>query len=382
MMLSNEERQRYQRHLTLAEIGERGQTLLKAARVLVIGAGGLGSPALLYLAAAGVGTIGIVEDDRVDISNLHRQILFGESSAGRSKAQEAKRRVVDVNPHVTVALHETRFAPDNALDILTGYDLVLDGSDNFSTRYLANDACVIRGIPLISGSIDRFEGQVSVFSTRGGPCYRCLFPEIPDPSLVPSCAESGVLGVLPGVIGSLMATEAIKLLCGIGEPLIGRLLRYDALAMRFAEFRIARDPDCPMCGRDGRSTLFESYEFACQTEPLEITFAQLPDDALLIDVRESIEFRTRPSRAQLIPMSIFASRIEALPRDRAIVLLCASGIRSLTAANMLIARGFSNVCSLAGGLQRNPELAISVVALDGFSATSAPETPPASAPQS
>ncbi len=355
-MLTEIERERYQRHLTLAEIGERGQELLSQARVLVIGAGGLGSPALLYLAAAGVGTIGIVEDDGVDVSNLQRQILFGEGSIGVSKAEESKRRLSDLNPFASITLHEMRFSPQNALDILSEYDLVLDGSDNFSTRYLANDACVIRGIPLISGSIDRFEGQVSVFATSGGPCYRCLFPEMPDPALVPSCAEAGVLGVLPGVIGSLMATEAIKLICKIGETLVGRLLRYDALSMRFAEFSISRDPECPMCGRNAWRELFESYEFACQTEPLEITSSELDEAMLLVDVREASEFRVQPSRGLLMSMSELDSRIAELPRDRTIVFLCASGVRSLNAAKMLSQQGFSNVRSLAGGLQKNPDL--------------------------
>lgn len=353
------DQERYSRHLSLPEIGERGQERLSYARVLVIGAGGLGSPALLYLTAAGVGTIGIIDDDRVDRSNLQRQILLGESSVGDLKTEASRARLLDLNPSINVRLHSDRLTRENALDLFRDYDLVLDGSDNFATRYLANDAAVIAGIPLISGSISRFDGQVTVLATADGPCYRCLFSEMPDPDAVPSCAEAGVLGVLPGVIGSVMATEAIKLICHIGEPLVGRLLTYDALALRFSEFRFERDPNCPMCGDGARKQLAESYEFACAPRSIEISGEELlallerEPDAKLIDVREEWEVKSTPSRGLHIPLRSIGEL--ELPGNGTVIFLCASGVRSRKAAESFVERGHARVRTLTGGLHRNPQ---------------------------
>ena len=265
--LSNAEIQRYSRHLILSEVGLDGQKKLKAGKVLCIGAGGLGSPAALYLAAAGVGTIGIVDFDTVDESNLQRQILHGTPDVGRPKLQSAKDRLTAINPEVRINTYETRLTSANALELFRGYDVVLDGTDNFATRYLVNDACVLLGIPNAYGSIFRFEGQASVFATKDGPCYRCLYPEPPPPGLVPSCAEGGVLGVLPGVIGTIQATESIKLVTGIGEPLIGRFLIYDALKMRFRELKLKKDPECPVCGPNPTVTKLIDYEQFCGVRP-------------------------------------------------------------------------------------------------------------------
>src|SRR5450830_277468 len=265
--LTREEFQRYSRHLIMPEVGLDGQKKLKAARVLCVGAGGLGSPLALYLAAAGVGTLGLVDFDVVDVSNLQRQILYGTKDVGRPKLESAAERLKDVNPNVKVVPHEVRLSSDNALDLFRDYDVIADGTDNFPTRYLVNDACVLLGKPNAYGSIFRFEGQASVFATKDGPCYRCLYPEPPPPGLVPSCAEGGVLGVLPGVIGVIQATETIKLILGVGEPLIGRFMIYDALKMRFRELKLQKDPDCPVCGTHPTVTHLIDYEQFCGVTP-------------------------------------------------------------------------------------------------------------------
>src|SRR6476660_8540705 len=304
MSLSQEELHRYARHLILPGVELAGQERLKASRVLVVGAGGLGSPVALYLAAAGIGTLGLVDFDVVDVSNLQRQLLHGTNDVGRTKLDSARDRLHDVNPHVRVEPHPVRLTSVNALDILRGYDVVVDGTDNFSTRYLVNDACVLLGIPNVYGSIFRFEGQASVFSTADGPCYRCLYPEPPPPHLVPSCAEGGVRGVLPGVIGTIQATEAIKLLTGIGETLVGRLMLYDALSMRFRELKLRRNPDCPVCGDHPSVTELIDYEQFCgivpepaQTDrsyeitPIEVAaWLRRDDRPFLLDVREPNEW--------------------------------------------------------------------------------------------
>src|SRR5262245_18934259 len=298
--LSLNELRRYGRHLTLPEVGEAGQQRLKAGRVLVVGAGGLGSPLALYLAAAGVGTIGIVDFDAVEESNLQRQIAHGTSAVGHSKLQSITARLRDLNPHVTIVPHEAHLHRDNALGIVRGYDVVVDGTDNFATRYLVNDACVLEKKPNVYGSILRFEGQASVFDARVGPCYRCLFPEPPPPGVVPNCAEAGVLGVLPGVIGSIQATEAIKLLIGAGDTLVGRLLLYDALEMRFREMRLRKDPRCPICGEKPSIRELQDYDALCGVKPHESASDQIGareladrlargEDLLLVDVREPHE---------------------------------------------------------------------------------------------
>jgi len=265
--LTPAELRRYGRHVVIPEIGREGQERLKAARVLVVGAGGLGSPALLYLAAAGVGTLGLVEFDAVEITNLQRQILFGESDLGRSKLEAAGERLADLNPHVRIVPHARRFDLDNALELVGAYDLVLDGSDNFPTRYLVNDACVMTGRPDVWGAVFRFEGQASIFGAPGGPCYRCLFPEPPPPGLVPSCAEGGVLGVLPGIIGSIQGLEALKLILGVGDPLVGRLLLFDALKLKFRELAISKDPDCPVCSDHPTITTLVEEGAVCELQP-------------------------------------------------------------------------------------------------------------------
>ncbi|MGH7468173.1 MAG: molybdopterin-synthase adenylyltransferase MoeB [Longimicrobiales bacterium] len=362
--LSREEVYRYSRHLILPEVGVEGQQKLKAASVLLVGAGGLGSPAALYLAAAGVGQLGIVDFDVVDASNLQRQVLHGTKDVGQSKLASARARIADLNPHVDVALYETRLTAHNALDILRGYDLVIDGTDNFATRYLTNDACVLLGIPNVYGSIFRFEGQVSVFATAQGPCYRCLFREPPPPGLVPSCAEGGVLGVLPGTIGTLQATEGIKLLLGVGEPLIGRLLLYDALSARFRTVNLRKDPSCPACGTREINSLLD-YDAFCgvsvqaESEVPEITPSELAarlqrGDALeLIDVRELAEWQVaRIANARLVPLATLPSAYATLDPERDVVVHCKSGGRSARAVQQLRAAGFRRVWNLAGGIQR------------------------------
>ena len=358
---------RYARHLILPEVGEEGQRRLKAARVLLVGAGGLGSPAALYLAAAGVGRLGIVDHDAVDATNLHRQILHGTSDVGRPKLDSAVDRLREVNPHVVVEPHPTRLSSDDALDILAPYDVVVDGSDNFPTRYLVNDACVLLGKPNVYGSIHRFDGQVSVFAAPGGPCYRCLFREPPPPGLVPSCAEAGVLGVLPGIIGSLQAMETIKWILGVGEPLVGRLVIFDALEMSWREVSVGRNPDCPVCGESPTQTTLIDYERFCGLAPEaedpdalpQVGAGELaarldgPDAPLVLDVREGWEWSagSLEGRGALhVPLGELEARLDEVPRDREVVVVCRAGGRSAQAARMLRGAGVARVANLRGGL--------------------------------
>ena len=363
MQLSAEELQRYSRHLMMPEVTPDGQRCLKAARVLCIGAGGLGSPAALYLAAAGVGTIGIVDFDDVDLSNLQRQILHGTSDIGRSKLESARDRLHNVNPEIKLELHKCRFSSENATELVAQYDLIVDGSDNFPTRYLSNDVCVFARKPNVYGSVFRFEGQTTVFAPHiGGPCYRCLFPEPPPPDTVPNCAEAGVLGVLPGFIGMLQAIETIKLIVGIGDPLVGRLLYFDALKVKFRELNVRRDPQCPVCGEN--PTIFSpiDYEQFCGARRDEKAIPRMSAHELkqkmdarepfeLIDVRETYEYEiARIDGARLIPLGEIAERADELPRDRPIVVHCHSGRRSAEAVRLLQQRGFGNIYNLEGGI--------------------------------
>ncbi len=361
--LSHEEILRYSRHLILPDVGLEGQRKLKAARVLLIGAGGLGSPAALYLAAAGVGTLGIVDFDVVDKTNLQRQILHGTDTLGIPKLESARRRIEDLNPNVQVETFETRLTSANALDILREFDVVADGTDNFPTRYLVNDACVLLGKPNVYGSIFRFEGQASVFYAKEGPCYRCLYAEPPPPGLVPSCAEGGVLGVLPGIIGSIQAMETIKLILGRGETLIGRLLLFDALRLKFRELKLERDPDCPVCGRKPTITSLIDYEAFCGvgSEPAydgaEVTALDLKEELdagkpiVLVDVREPHEYEiVNIDGARLIPLGDLPERLRELDDHAEIVTHCHHGARSLKALEILRAAGFAKVRSLKGGI--------------------------------
>ena len=370
MTLSRDELVRYSRHIMLPEVGTEGQERLKAARVLLVGAGGLGSPAALYLAAAGIGTLGVVDFDTIDLTNLQRQVLYGTDDVGRPKLETAQRRLRQVNPHVTIEPHETRLSAANALELVRAHDLVVDGTDNFTTRYLVNDACVLTGKPNVYGSIFRFDGQASVFATADGPCYRCLFPEPPPPELVPSCAEGGVLGVLPGIIGVIQATESIKLMLGIGEPLIGRFLIYDALRMRFRELRLRKDPECPVCGTNPTVTTLIDYEQFCGMRPepqpvqtgaamndWEITPVDLKkrmdagETPLVLDVREPNEYQiNRIEGSTLIPLGDLPRRYQELPKDREIVAQCKMGGRSAKAMDFLKSVGFTNVKNLRGGI--------------------------------
>ncbi|OAN48240.1 molybdenum cofactor biosynthesis protein MoeB [Chloroflexus islandicus] len=366
--LSNEEIARYSRHLIMPEVGMAGQRRLKQGSVLLIGTGGLGSPLALYLAAAGVGHIGLVDFDVVDASNLQRQIVHGTSTVGVAKTESAKRRLQDLNPYIEITTYETQITSQNALELMQPYDVIVDGTDNFPTRYLTNDACVLLGKPNVYGSIFRFEGQATVFSARdGGPCYRCLYPEPPPPGLVPSCAEGGVLGVLPGVIGTIQATEVIKLLTGIGEPLIGRLLLYDALAMRFRELKLRRNPSCPVCGDHPTITELIDYEQFCGLveEPtlsnqFEITPRELaewlerPDRPFLLDVRNPYEvaIASIPGTDKLIPIDQLPERINELDSAREMVVYCRSGARSGRAVELLKSVGFRKVKNLVGGILR------------------------------
>ncbi|MEZ4415268.1 MAG: molybdopterin-synthase adenylyltransferase MoeB [Gemmatimonadota bacterium] len=358
--LSSEELARYARHLVLPEVGREGQTALREARIALVGAGGLGSPAALYLAAAGVGTLGLIDFDYVDLTNLQRQILHGTSDIGRTKLASAADRLQDVNPHVVLELHEERLSSANALDLLAGYDLVLDGTDNFPTRYLVNDACVLLGIPNVYGAILRWEGQASLFAAPGGPCYRCLFREPPPAGLVPNCAEAGVVGVLPGIVGSIQALEAIKWILRRGESLVGRLLLFDALAMRFREIELERDPTCPVCGDQPTVTALIDYERFCgvpapvpgvevEAVDAELRTAQPP---LLVDVREAFEWQAGNLAhlgALWIPLGDLERRVEELPTDRALVIYCATGVRSAKAVEALRQRGYHNSRNLEGG---------------------------------
>jgi sulfur-carrier protein adenylyltransferase/sulfurtransferase len=362
--LSHAEVLRYSRHLLLPEVGIAGQRKLKSARVLTVGAGGLGSPLSLYLAAAGVGTIGIVDFDVVDLTNLQRQIVHGTSTLGQPKLDSAEARLSDVNPNVRIEKHETRLTSQNALEILREYDIVVDGTDNFPTRYLVNDACVLLGKPNVYGSIFRFEGQASVFYASQGPCYRCLYSEPPPPGLVPSCAEGGVLGVLPGIIGSIQALETIKWIIGAGDSLIGRLLLFDALKLRFRELQLRKDPSCPVCGEQPSIRELIDYEAFCGigAEPAydgpEITAEELSremqqkgPELVLIDVREPHEWEiAHIEGARLIPLGQLPERLGELDGHAEIVTHCHHGVRSMKALQLLKGAGFSRVRSLAGGI--------------------------------
>ncbi len=376
--LSPPELLRYARHLVLPEVGLTGQRKLKSARVLVVGAGGLGSPVALYLAAAGVGTLGLVDFDEVDATNLQRQILHGESDVGRPKLDSARDRLGEANPHVEVVAHHARLAGANALSVFAAYDVVVDGTDNFPTRYLVNDACVMLGKPNVYGSVHRWEGQVSVFATRGGPCYRCLFREPPPPGLVPNCAEGGVLGVVPGVVGSLQALEVLKLILGRGRPLAGRLLIFDGLELEWREVSIRRDPSCPVCADNPTQTELIDYQLFCGVKPeaepmtpsendqpreptgpgdidvLEAS-ARLAGEArpFLLDVRESYEWdiaNLAEQGAVLIPMGEVGGRLDEIPRDRQVIVHCRTGVRSGDVANELWRAGYRDVLNMEGGI--------------------------------
>jgi molybdopterin/thiamine biosynthesis adenylyltransferase/rhodanese-related sulfurtransferase len=363
--LSQDEILRYSRHLIIPEVGVEGQRRLKAARVLMVGAGGLGSPIGLYLAAAGVGRLGIVEFDVVDTTNLQRQVLHGTKDVGRKKVESARDRIRDLNPNVEVVAHEAWLTSENALEIIRDYDLVVDGTDNFATRYLVNDACVLLGKPNVYGSIYRFEGQSTVFCTADGPCYRCLYPEPPPPGLVPSCAEGGVLGILPGLVGLVQATETVKLIAGIGEPLVGRLLLVDALAMQFRTVKLRKDPRCPACGTREIRELIDYQQFCGIRGEDEtagvpaITVAELDErrrggaELDLVDVREPHEWDIgRIEGARLAPLSSFADALRTFDSARDVVLYCKSGARSAKAVRQLQAAGFRRVWNLEGGISR------------------------------
>ena len=363
--LSNDEILRYSRHLIIPDVGMDGQKRLKAARVLCIGAGGLGSPLSLYLAAAGVGTIGIVDFDVVDYTNLQRQILHSTADVGRKKLESAAEKLTAINPYLQLRPFETRLTSENAMEILRDFDVVVDGTDNFPTRYLVNDACVLLGKPNVYGSIFRFEGQASVFAAKEGPCYRCVYPEPPPPGLVPSCAEGGVLGILPGLVGVIQATETIKLLLGTGEPLIGRLLLVDALRMRFRELRLKKNPECPMCGPERKIHSLIDYEEFCGIRGEESTpdvrvpeitveaFKRMIDageDVFVLDVREPHEYRICNLSGHLIPLNDLPRRVHELDSSREMVVHCRSGARSAKAVDFLRQAGFRKVRNLAGGI--------------------------------
>ena len=368
--LSNQEVARYSRHLIMPEVGMDGQLKLKAASVLCIGAGGLGSPVAMYLAAAGVGRLGIVDFDVVDYSNLQRQVIHGTPDVGRSKLDSARDTLHAINPEVHIETHEVALSSSNALDVLGGYDVIVDGTDNFPTRYLVNDACVILGKPNAYGSIFRFEGQASVFAAKDGPCYRCLYPEPPPPGLVPSCAEGGVLGILPGVVGTIQATETVKLIMGVGEPLIGRFLVYDALRMRFRELKLRKDPDCPVCGDNPTVTELIDYEQFCGITPAapapepavradDATVEQLKtrldsaDGVFLLDVREPQEYQicSIPG-STLIPLGDLPARLHELEGHGEMIVHCKSGVRSAKAVKLLREAGFAQAKNLRGGILR------------------------------
>ena len=371
--LSSEESLRYARHLILDGVGPEGQRRLKASRVLVVGAGGLGSPVAMYLAAAGVGTLGIADFDVVDVTNLQRQVIHGTSDIGRPKLDSARDRIAEINPHVVVEPHADRLTSANALEIVRAYDVVIDGTDNFPTRYLLNDACVLAGKPNVYGSILRWEGQVSVFWAERGPCYRCLFAEPPPPGMVPNCAEGGVLGMLPGIVGSIQAGEALKLLLGAGEPLIGRLLLFDALAMKFREMRLRRDPACPLCGDNPSIHALIDYERFCgiapetpstdddmndggipEISPTELKARLDRGDAItIVDVREPFEWdigNLGDYGAKLIPLGQLPARADEIDAEAEVVLLCRSGVRSAHALEYLQSRGHPRLWNREGGI--------------------------------
>ncbi|HZP05852.1 MAG TPA: molybdopterin-synthase adenylyltransferase MoeB [Terracidiphilus sp.] len=366
--LTKDDLSRYSRHLIMPEVGVEGQQRLKAAKVLCVGTGGLGSPLAFYLAAAGVGTLGLVDFDVVDASNLQRQIIHSTRDIGRKKLDSASEKLLALNPALHVVKHETLLSSANALDILKDYDIVADGTDNFPTRYLVNDACVLLGKPNVYGSIFRFEGQASVFGTKTGPCYRCLYPEPPPPGLVPSCAEGGVLGILPGLVGVIQATEAIKLILGKGEALIGRLLLIDALAMRFRELKLRKNPECPVCGVNPTVTQLIDYQQFCgikaetpQEKAVKNGIPQMSvqqlkqrldagDDLLVLDVREPFEYQIANIGGKLIPQGEVPQRLAEIDRDREVVVQCKSGGRSQRIAEFLAQSGYTKVSNLAGGI--------------------------------
>ncbi|MDX1680677.1 MAG: molybdopterin-synthase adenylyltransferase MoeB [Akkermansiaceae bacterium] len=365
MSLSDTELQRYSRHLLIPEVGREGQERLKASSVLLVGTGALGSPAAMYLAAAGVGRIGLVDDDEVEASNLQRQVIHGESTVGKPKLESAAARLRDLNPEVELELHATRFTPDNAVEIASQYGLIVDGSDNFPTRFLTNDTGFLLKKPVVYGAIHRFEGQASVFAPHlGGPCYRCLLPEMPAPGSVPSCAEAGVLGVLPGIIGSMQAMEAIKLLLGIGEPPLGKLTLYDALGTEFRQLRIHRDPQCRLCGEHPSIENVDSAETRASTTcsiPTDsmktITVEELREkiasglDGLLIDVRQPEEYEAANiEQARLIPLGELPDKLGELPRDQTLYLHCKAGGRSARAVEFLSEQGFDKAVNVEGGM--------------------------------
>jgi adenylyltransferase/sulfurtransferase len=364
--LSKEEVLRYSRHLIMPEVGMEGQLKLKQAKVLCIGTGGLGAPLGLYLAAAGVGRIGLVDFDTVDFTNLQRQVLFGTNDVGRPKIEAAAEHLRNLNPQIQIDSFETRLTSENALDLFKDYDIIVDGTDNFPTRYLVNDACVLLGKPNVYGSIFRFEGQITIFGAPGGPCYRCLYPEPPPPGLVPSCAEGGVLGVLPGIVGTIQAAETLKLIIGKGDPLIGRLLLFDALAMKFRELKLRKNPECPVCGDHPTVTKLIDYAEFCgirgeeaaapPTTVPEITPRELKsrldrgDDIYILDVREPHEYQICNIGGHLIPLGDLSSRVNELDSSREIVAHCRSGQRSAKASEFLRQAGFRKIWNLKGGI--------------------------------
>jgi molybdopterin/thiamine biosynthesis adenylyltransferase/rhodanese-related sulfurtransferase len=366
MTLTQEEMRRYSRQLAMPEVSVEGQSRLKGSRVLLVGTGGLGSPAGLYLAAAGVGRLGLIDFDAVSVSNLHRQILYSTNDVGRPKLEAARDRLASLNPGITIATHDTRLSSKNALDLFENYDIIVDGSDNFATRYLVNDACVLAGKPNVYGSVLRFSGQASVFGLDGGPCYRCLYPEPPPPGLVPDCDEAGVLGVLPGIIGSIQAAEAIKLIIGAGVSLSGRLLLLDALKMATREIEIPKDPECPVCGPNRTIDRLIDYDAFCgasddkahpsstaipEITPLELK-ARLDEhhDVFLLDVREPFEYQICNLGGHLIPLAEIAARMNELDRAKDTVVYCRSGVRSAMVVGILRRLGFERVWNLRGGI--------------------------------
>ena len=370
--LTNDEIRRYSRHLIMPNVGIEGQGRLKAAKVLVVGTGGLGSPVLMYLAAAGVGTLGIIDYDIVDESNLHRQVIHGQSDIGGSKVASAARTIADINPHVAIDIHETTLTSDNAMEIIAPYDIVIDGTDNFPTRYLVNDACVLLGKPNVYGSIFRFDGQLAVFYAEQGPCYRCMFPQPPPPGMVPSCAEGGVFGVLPATIGSGQATEAIKLITGIGEPLIGQIQLYDALEASWHTVKVNKDPECPVCGKNPTVTELIDYEQFCGVPANDhetvgsdpaglpeidaVSYERIRGQVRTIDVREPHEYEiSRIPGAELMPLSELPSHLGELDSSEEIVLHCKVGGRSAQAQRLLWDAGFRKVRNLTGGINAYAE---------------------------